>query len=202
VLCHVDVADVVKPLGEVNKLCCGNTCTLVCAWSLLECARYLESFKLFEHKTAESIQERTEADYLSRLTNVLTSIRGVNKTDVLTLGSQFRSLADIMAASADQLAACPGIGPTKVRRIHDSFHLPFRRGGLRQPRIDAFAAAGAPQGAGAAAAAGVEVGAGEDLEEEEEEEEEGGAGGTGAYEQPLYSVAAADLSDDDHQVLD
>lgn len=27
----------------------------------------------------------------------------------------------------DELLACPGIGPTKVRRLHDTFHEAFRR---------------------------------------------------------------------------
>jgi hypothetical protein len=81
VLCSVDVAEVPKPLGEVNKICALNACSLVCAWSHEEAARYLETFKLYEHKTAESIQERTETDYLSRLTgarrcHVLCSARG------------------------------------------------------------------------------------------------------------------------------
>jgi DNA excision repair protein ERCC-1 len=71
VLCHVDVEDMVKALGEVNKTCVQHACTLVCAWSPEEVARYLETFKLYEHKTAEAIQERTENDYTSRLAGAL-----------------------------------------------------------------------------------------------------------------------------------
>ena len=67
VLCHVDVEDMVKALGEINKTAAVNACALVCAWSAEEVARYLETFKLYEHKTAEGIQERTENDYASRL---------------------------------------------------------------------------------------------------------------------------------------
>ena len=67
VLCHVDAEDVVKALGEINKLAAQQACSLVCAWSAEEVARYLETFKLYEHKTAEAIQERTENDYASRL---------------------------------------------------------------------------------------------------------------------------------------
>ena len=66
-LCHVDVEDVVKALGEINKTAAVHACSLVCAWSAEEVARYLETFKLYEHKTAENIQERTENDYASRL---------------------------------------------------------------------------------------------------------------------------------------
>lgn len=32
-----------------------------------------------------------------------------------------------MQASMEELSACPGIGPTKVRRLHETFHEPFRR---------------------------------------------------------------------------
>jgi hypothetical protein len=73
----------------------------------------------------------------------LTTIKGVNKVDVVTLGSTFGSLAALMTASSEQLAACPGIGPTKVRRLHDTFHAPFRRTGPRQLRL--MPAAGAAE---------------------------------------------------------
>lgn len=33
VLCHIDIEDTVKPLGEVSKAAVTNGCTLVCAWS-------------------------------------------------------------------------------------------------------------------------------------------------------------------------
>ncbi len=79
-----------------------------------ECARYLETYKAYETKPADIILGRTEEDYFSRLTAAVTSIRGVNRTDVLTLATQFRTAAGIMKASAEELAACPGIGPTKV----------------------------------------------------------------------------------------
>jgi NAD-dependent DNA ligase len=70
--------------------------------------------------------------------DALTSIRSVNNTDVITLGTKFGSLAAIMAATQEQLATCPGIGPAKVKRMQETFRAPFRRAAkpLRQPRID------------------------------------------------------------------
>ena len=65
---------------------------------------------------------------------------------MVTLGSTFGSLAALMTASSEQLAACPGIGPTKVRRLHDTFHAPFRRTGPRQLRL--MPAPGAAEQAG------------------------------------------------------
>ncbi|MCO5608240.1 hypothetical protein L7F22_062446 [Adiantum nelumboides] len=135
VLCFVDVEDVVKPLHEVTKTALLHDCTLLCAWSLEECARYLETIKIYENKPADAIQERTDNDYLSRLTSALTSVRHINKTDVLTLGSTFGTLAGAMGASMEDLARCPGIGERKVKRLYDAFHEPFRRT-RKQTRLD------------------------------------------------------------------
>lgn len=127
VLCHVDVEDVVKPLLEVTKTALLHDCTLLCGWSLEECGRYLETIKVYENKPADIIQGQMDTDYLSRLTHALTEVRHVNKTDVVTLGSTFGSLSHIMDASMEDLARCPGIGERKVKRLHDTFHEPFKR---------------------------------------------------------------------------
>lgn len=112
-----------------------------------ECARYLETYKSYETKPADAIQGRTDEDYLSRLNSALTSVRGVNKTDVLTLGAAFKTVTSIMQASVEELAACPGLGPTKVKRLHDTFHEPFRKV-VRQQRL-AFASSQQPTEEGA-----------------------------------------------------
>ncbi|XP_050221661.1 DNA excision repair protein ERCC-1 isoform X1 [Mercurialis annua] len=127
VLCHVDVEDVVKPLLEVTKTALLHDCTLLCAWSLEECGRYLETIKIYENKPADLIQGYMDTDYLSRLSHSLTTVRHVNKTDVVTLGSTFGSLSNIMDASMEDLARCPGIGERKVKRLYDTFHEPFKR---------------------------------------------------------------------------
>lgn len=134
VLCYVDVEDVVKPLHEVTKTALLHDCSLLCAWSLEECARYLETVKIYENKPADNIQERTDHDYLSRLTSALMTIRHVNKTNVVTLGSTFGTLAATMGASMEELARCPGIGERKVKRLYDAFHEPFRRT-IKQVRL-------------------------------------------------------------------
>ncbi|KAL3824617.1 hypothetical protein ACJIZ3_020646 [Penstemon smallii] len=127
ILCHVDVEDVVKPLLEVTKTALLHDCTLLCAWSLEECGRYLETIKVYENKPADLIQGQMDMDYLSRLNHALTSLRHVNKTDVVTLGSTFGSLSHIMDASMEDLARCPGIGERKVKGLYDTFHEPFKR---------------------------------------------------------------------------
>ncbi|KAH9301894.1 hypothetical protein KI387_013477 [Taxus chinensis] len=127
VLCHVDVEDVTKPLHEVTRTVLLHDCTLLCGWSVEECARYLETIKTYENKPADLIQERTDNDYLSKLSIALTTVRRVNKNDVVTLGSAFGTLSGIMGASMEDLARCPGIGEHKVKRLYDTFHEPFRR---------------------------------------------------------------------------
>ncbi|KAJ4957724.1 hypothetical protein NE237_024835 [Protea cynaroides] len=133
VLCHVDVEDVIKPLQEVTRTALLHDCTLLCAWSLEECGRYLETIKVYENKPADIIQGQTDTDYLSRLQHSLTAVRHVNKTDVVTLGSTFGSLSHIMDASMEDLARCPGIGERKVRRLYETFHEPFKRSASSHP---------------------------------------------------------------------
>ena len=54
-----------------------------------EAARYLETYKSFEHKAPDGIKERIQNDYMSHLNACLTSVKGVNKTDVYTLATNF-----------------------------------------------------------------------------------------------------------------
>ncbi|KAL6775946.1 RAD10 [Auxenochlorella protothecoides x Auxenochlorella symbiontica] len=125
-LCHVDTEDAVGPLGEVTKAAIGLECTLICGFSPQECARYIETYKSYESKPADSIQKSVGSDFVSTATAALTSLRGVNKTDVKTLGDRFGSMAALFSASKEELALCPGLGPTKVKRLFEAFHEPFR----------------------------------------------------------------------------
>ncbi|XP_057860327.2 DNA excision repair protein ERCC-1 isoform X5 [Cryptomeria japonica] len=118
VLCYVDVEDVIKPLHEVTRTALLHDCTLLCGWSVEECARYLETIKTYENKPADNILERTDNDYLSRLSSALTTVRRVNKNDVVSLGSAFGTLSGIIGASMEDLARCPGIGEHKGLQAH------------------------------------------------------------------------------------
>jgi len=57
--------------------------------SLEEAGIYLSTYKLFEHKPPDIIKERVDKDYTSILQATLTSIKGINKTDVTTLRTTF-----------------------------------------------------------------------------------------------------------------
>ncbi|KAE9013866.1 hypothetical protein PF004_g8538 [Phytophthora fragariae] len=125
VLCFVDDNEVA--LREINRVALLSDFTLVLAWSWLEAARYLETFKAYENKSATIIKEKVEAEFLPKANDVLTSIRSVNKTDVVTLLSTFGTVKGLMNASMEELSLCPGVGAKKVRQLLETFQEPFTK---------------------------------------------------------------------------
>ncbi|XP_035695853.1 DNA excision repair protein ERCC-1-like [Branchiostoma floridae] len=132
-LVQVDVADPHHSLKELAKMCILADCTLILAWSAEEAGKYLETYKAYESKPADLIKEKTDKDYLSKATDFLTTIRSVNKTDVSTLVTTFRSIEGIIKASKEDLALCPGFGPQKAKRVYDALHQPFLRSKKPKP---------------------------------------------------------------------
>ncbi|XP_062996135.1 DNA excision repair protein ERCC-1 [Elgaria multicarinata webbii] len=124
-LLQVDVKDPHQTLKELAKICILADCTLILAWSPEEAGRYLETYKAYEQKPADLLKEKVDQDYLSRVTDCLTSVKSVNKTDTLSLLSTFGALANIAHASKEDLSLCPGIGPQKAKRLFDVLHEPF-----------------------------------------------------------------------------
>ncbi len=126
-LCLVDVEDNASILLQLNKLCAVNSLSLLLAWSEEECARYLESFKVFEHSDFYQIQQskKTETSYDEQVWQVLTKSRSLNKPDCQQLLLQFGNFKSIATASMEELQSCPGIGEKKVGRLFDALHKPF-----------------------------------------------------------------------------
>uniref|UniRef100_A0A8C5RCL4 DNA excision repair protein ERCC-1 n=1 Tax=Laticauda laticaudata TaxID=8630 RepID=A0A8C5RCL4_LATLA len=124
-LLQVDVKDPHQAVKELAKICILADCTLILAWSPEEAGRYLETYKAYEQKPADLLKEKVEQDYLSRVTDCLTSVKSVNKTDTLSLLSTFGSLANVVQASKEELSLCPGVGPQKAKRLFDILHEPF-----------------------------------------------------------------------------
>lgn len=114
-LIQVDVKDPQRALKDLAKMCILADCTLVLAWSAEEAGRYLETYKAYEQKPADLLMEKLEQDFVSRVTECLTTVKSVNKTDSQTLLTTFGSLEQLIAASREDLALCPGLGPQKVR---------------------------------------------------------------------------------------
>ncbi|KAM6427674.1 DNA excision repair protein ERCC-1 isoform 2-T2 [Liasis olivaceus] len=88
-LLQVDVKDPHQAVKELAKICILADCTLILAWSPEEAGRYLETYKAYEQKPADLLKEKVEQDYLSRVTDCLTSVKSVNRTDALSLLSTF-----------------------------------------------------------------------------------------------------------------
>eukprot|EP01036_Dinobryon_divergens_P031827 gene31827-41305_t len=130
----VDDEHNLQTLQELNKLAFARSYTLIFAWSNLECARYIETLKIMyfwydtagkSSSAAHVIQERVETEFLPKVTQVLTTVRSINKTDVITLMDAFGSVRNICHADEHQLVLCPGIGEKKVKRLYQALHEPF-----------------------------------------------------------------------------
>lgn len=124
-LVQVDVKDPHHALKELARICIMADCTLILAWSPEEAGRYLETYKSYEKKPADVLKEQVEKNYLSQVSDCLTTVKYVNKTDAMTLLSTFSSLEGIIKASKEELVLCPGLGPQKARRLYDVLHQPF-----------------------------------------------------------------------------
>ncbi|KAM9324950.1 DNA excision repair protein ERCC-1 [Gastrophryne carolinensis] len=124
-LVQVDVKDPHFTLKELAKICILSDLTLILSWSPEEAARYLETYKCYEQKSADALKEKTDADFMSRMTDCLTTVKSVNKTDSCTLLTTFGTLLDIANASREDLSLCPGLGPQKAKRLFDALHEPF-----------------------------------------------------------------------------
>ncbi|KAG9091373.1 ssDNA endonuclease and repair protein rad10 [Ceratobasidium sp. UAMH 11750] len=129
ILC--DVTEHQNSIKELTKACLLNQMTVMIAWSLEEAGKYLGTYKQYEFQSHHLIKERVDADYTSLLRAALTTVRGVNKTDVMTLRTNFGSFKNIAHATTEDLQLCPGFGPTKVRRLREAFNKPFHSSGQK-----------------------------------------------------------------------
>lgn len=129
-----DVHDSMTDIRDLSKVALSHDLTIVMAWNEEQAATYIETYKLFEHKSPDPIRERTQSDYAGQVNTMLTSIRGVNKTDALTLTSNLGSIDSISRASVDQVSHLPGFGQVKVKRLREAFNQPFRVGEVRTMR--------------------------------------------------------------------
>ncbi|XP_069631664.1 DNA excision repair protein ERCC-1-like [Haliaeetus albicilla] len=124
-LLQVDVKDPHQALKELAKICILADCTLLVAWSPEEAGRYLETYKAYEQKPPDLLKEPVEQDFLSWMTDCLTSVKLVNKMDALSLLTTFGLLAAVVDASREDLSLCPGVRPQKAKWLFDVLHEPF-----------------------------------------------------------------------------
>lgn len=113
----VDTGDFTKSLRELHRVSIVLNFTVVLAWSNEEAGRYLETFKAFEHKPADAIRVKAGTTSVEKLHAVLSNVRSVNKTNVLSLATQFNTVADILCAEEKDLLVVPGFGEHKAKNF-------------------------------------------------------------------------------------
>lgn len=124
-LVHVDVVDPHPILRELSQIAILTDCTLMLVWSSEEAGRYIETYKIFENKSAEMIMEKQENNRYSQLVDCLSSVKSINKTNASTLLSTFETLENVIKANKGELSLCPGMGQQKAKRLYDVFQQPF-----------------------------------------------------------------------------
>ncbi|KAN0062448.1 ssDNA endonuclease and repair protein rad10 [Thecaphora frezii] len=130
-LVQCDVGDHTTALRELTKVAVVNHLTLMLAWSAEEAGKYVEMYKALENAPPDRIRERKKEGYLEQLEAFLRPIRGVNRTDAVTLAARFGSVDRLAKAPRDVLEMCPGVGERKAGRVYEVFRTPFRVGEKR-----------------------------------------------------------------------
>jgi DNA excision repair protein ERCC-1 len=122
----VDVDAHEEPLRVLSKTSLVNNVTIILCWSAQEAGRYLELFKTYEHAAPTLIKGHQSTDYVDRLVGFATVPRGVNKTDAISLATNFGSVRTAVNAQPEDLSLIAGWGEKKVQRWYNAVHEPFR----------------------------------------------------------------------------
>jgi DNA excision repair protein ERCC-1 len=101
--------------------------TLLVGFSDLECARYIETLKLYEKKGPDVIRGEKKNDaHEDVFADCLTTIKSVNQSDAMQLGTTFGSMKNLCsAATVEELLLCPGLGIKKAQRIVECMKTPL-----------------------------------------------------------------------------
>jgi DNA excision repair protein ERCC-1 len=147
VLTLVDIESHEESLKELSKTSLINNVTIILAWSAQEAGRYLELFKTYEHAGPTSIKGHQSTEFVDRMTEFITVPRSVNKTDAITLVSNFGTIRTAINAQPEDISLIAGWGDKKVKRWHSAVREPFRsqRASKKVLALDSGAEAAQPQ---------------------------------------------------------
>eukprot|EP00347_Sterkiella_histriomuscorum_P024333 403331490 len=102
---------------------------MIMCWSFEEAAQYIQTFKSYENKTQTMLEGKYQNQgntHLEQATDVLGSIRRVNKTDAKNLLCNFGSIEQvILAPSYEEFLNMDGIGQSKIDAITQCFRGKF-----------------------------------------------------------------------------
>ena len=135
VLVMVDIQNHEESLKELSKTSLINNVTLILTWSSAECARYIELFKTYEHAPPTSIKQHQSNKYSDRMIDFVTTPRSINKTDAVSLVSQFGSLRTAVNARHEDVAGIAGWGDKKVRAWTGAVREGFRTERAKKRRL-------------------------------------------------------------------
>ncbi|TKA74696.1 hypothetical protein B0A55_05089 [Friedmanniomyces simplex] len=126
ILTMVDIQNHEESLKELSKTSLINNVTIVLCWSAAEGGRYLELFKTYENAAPTSIKQHQSTSYSDRMVDFITTPRSVNKTDAVSLVSQFGTIRTAVNARHEDVATIAGWGEKKVQRWCAAVREPFR----------------------------------------------------------------------------
>ncbi|KAM3418692.1 Mating-type switching protein swi10 [Cercospora zeina] len=138
ILCMVDIQNHEESLKELSKTSVINNVTIILCWSAAEGARYLELFKTYENAAPTSIKQHQSTTYSDRMVDFVTTPRSINKTDAVSLVSQFGTIRTAVNARHEEVAMIGGWGEKKVQQWTTSVTEPFRiqRAGKRGLQLE------------------------------------------------------------------
>ena len=122
----MDITASQPTLRELSKLAYDSNLSIILAFSTEDAAKYIETLKTFEHKSPDFIREKVDSNNFSKISTALTKIRSINKTDVVTLTSNFKTVKDLFHAKSDELKGLPGFGDEKVKNFLKAFDQKFK----------------------------------------------------------------------------
>ena len=125
ILVLVDLKNPELTLRELTRVSVPLDVCVIVSWGVEEAARYLETFKMFETRSASSIREKPAANDIQQVQSILTSIPKINKTDALNLVMAFDSFKDVVCAQEEELRGLPGFGEAKVQNFLAAMNDPF-----------------------------------------------------------------------------
>ena len=125
-LTMVDIENHEEALKELSKTSLINNVTLILCWSAQEAGRYLELYKMYEHTAPTSIRAPQASNYSESMVDFITTPRSINKTDAVSLVSNFGSLRTAINAQPEEVALVAGWGEKKVKKWCSTVREPFR----------------------------------------------------------------------------
>lgn len=127
----VDVDSHQEILRKLQDICIKHDLSLVLAWSFEEAGNYVAYCKKFELSTSKVdsvIKGVKKTDYQSCLVDTFTSVRAVNKTDVINLVANCGSVKNVVLESSkdgNKLSHIQGLGSRKLVNLKNIFTQQF-----------------------------------------------------------------------------